>query len=71
MDSEYIEYTIKIKDENYTLSEKDIHYGSLLLSRCDDFLIEKIHAVMEKFPKDSLDQGGPEITITVKMVWQS
>jgi hypothetical protein len=69
--SEYIEYTIKIKDEKSSLSEKHISYEPLLLSKDNEELAAKIHALFEKFRADNDSEESPEITIPSKMVWQS
>lgn len=71
MTSEYIEYTIKIKDEKSTLSEKDISYDPLLLSKDNEKLALDVNAVAERFFADNDSGESPEITITAKMVWQS
>jgi hypothetical protein len=74
LSSEYIEYTIKVKNESSTLSEKDISYEPILLSKECDFLSEKVNAVAQRFfasISDEDKQESPEIVISLKMVWQS
>jgi hypothetical protein len=71
MTSEYIEYTIKIKDEKSTLSEKEIIYEALLLSKDNEVLMQAIAQLMARFFADEESPEAPEITITAKMVYQS
>jgi hypothetical protein len=71
MTSEYIEYTIKIKDEKSSLSEKEICYGPLLLSKENEIVAAKVNALAERFLANSESGEAPEIVITSKMVWQS
>ncbi len=69
--AEYIEYTIKIKDEKSTLSEKEICYESLTLSKSNEELAQKVDALAQRFLAESESGEAPEITVTSKMVWQS
>lgn len=71
MTSEYIEYTIKVKDEKNALSQKDISFEPLLLSKDNEELREKVNALAERFLADSESGEAPEIIVTSKMVWQS
>lgn len=71
MTSEYIEYTIKIKDEKSTLSEKEISYESLTLSKSNEELAEKVNALAQRFLAESESAEAPEIIVTAKMLWQS
>jgi len=69
--SEYIEYTIKIKDEKSTLSEKEFTYEPLLLSKDNEQLKQEVYGLEYRFKSDNPGQESPEITVTAKMVWQS
>ena len=68
---EFIEYTIKVKDERNCLSEKEICYEPLLLAKEDENLRERVEALVEKFMDHYPSQESPEVTIRAKMVWQS
>jgi hypothetical protein len=75
---EYIERTIKIKNESSTLSEKDICYEAFLLSKNDENLASRVNSVAQRFfaslnleEQQEEEPEAPEITITIKMVWQS
>jgi len=69
--SEYIEYTIKIKDEKSSLSEKDISYEALLLCKENERLKSEVDNLVYRFKSDNPSQESPGITVNAKMVWQS
>jgi hypothetical protein len=71
LSSEYIEYTIKIKDEKSSLSEKENTYESLLLSKDNEELRAKVADLVCRFRAYNDAQESPEIIVTSKMVWQS
>ena len=74
MSSEYIEYIIKVKNESRTLSEKEISYEPILLSKSCEELSAKVDAVAQRFfasLEEEEKQESPEIVINFKMVWQS
>lgn len=71
MSAEYIEYTIKIKDEKSTMSEKDISYEPLELSKHNAVLAHKVNELAKRFFEGNELNEPPEVVITCKMVWQS
>lgn len=64
------EYTIKVKDDTSSLSEKHITYEPLILAIDNAELASKVSEVYKKFNKGLEWQESPEITIRAKMVWQ-
>ena len=65
-----IEYTIKVKDESSTLSEKDIAYDAFRLSKDNAFLENRVKEAVARFLEKHESQEAPEVTITARMVWQ-
>jgi uncharacterized protein YabN with tetrapyrrole methylase and pyrophosphatase domain len=68
-----IEYTIKIKDEKSSLSEKFISYDPLLLDSANIEIMEKVKVLFQKFKnqEESAECEAPEVTIRANMVIQS
>ena len=68
-----IEYTIKIKDEKSSISEKFVVYEGLFLSAENEELKDKIQILYRKFRAHEPDaeESAPEIVVTAKMVVQS
>lgn len=74
MTTEYIEYTITVKDESNTLSRKEISYEPILLSKDEPRLFDEVRDLLEKFKENQGSQElgeAPEIVLKFKMVWQS
>ncbi len=71
VDSEYIEYTIQVKDEKSSLSTKELSYDPILLSKENVLLKEEVAFLFEKFQETHLGEESPEIIIKAKMVWQA
>lgn len=72
--AEFIEYSITIKDEKNTLTEKDISYEPMELSIDNEMLANQVSQLMERFTALSPDQDdleAPAIVIRLKMVWQA
>lgn len=66
-----IEMSIKVKDENSTIIEKEVLYEAVVVSRDDIELQGKVNAVMERFRVNSTmgDAEDLDVIINVKMVW--
>lgn len=65
-----IEYSITVKDESSSLVEKDISYKPINIAKDNDFLIERISSVVERFLEKANSQEAPKITLKFKMTWQ-
>lgn len=71
MTNNYIEYSIKIKDEQNTFSQKDILYQSLLLGKENFELQTKIKELVDQFYQGNLPEEPPSIVVTAKLIWES
>jgi hypothetical protein len=68
----FTEYTIKVKDEKSSLSEKHHTYEPLWLSVDNKELASQVQDVYFKFSsKGSEGQDAPRIEIRAKIIWQS
>ena len=63
-----IEYSITIKDENVKLTEKEISYEPLLLSRDNEQLVNRIQQAFNNF-KNTSGNESPDVIIKATMVW--
>ncbi len=70
MTNEFIEYTIKIKDESHSLSEKELSHVPITLSKDTLELAQKVDALAKRFFDISESSEAPSIEIKFKMVWQ-
>lgn len=70
MSNEYIEYTIKIKDESSSLSERDISYEGLYLSKSNASLQQKVNEIAQRFFQQNEPEESPSIIITAKFIWE-
>jgi hypothetical protein len=66
----FTEYTISVKDEKSSLSEKDFTYQPLEISKENEMLVQRISAVIERFIEKNPSQESPEVVIRTKTVWQ-
>lgn len=67
----YTEYTISVKDEKSSLSEKDFTYEPIEISKENEMLVQRISAVVERFLEKHASEESPEVIIRTKTVWQS
>lgn len=67
----FIEYVIKVKDEKTSLTEREVSYEPLLLSKTNEALLQRVSEVVKRFLEKSPSEDSPEVTIRAKMVWQS
>lgn len=65
-----IEFEIKIKDEKATLSEKDLTYDDLLLSKNNEELADKVSQLLRKYRENYPEADeSPDIVIRAKLIW--
>jgi hypothetical protein len=65
-----IEYSITVKDETNTLTVKDICYDSILISKENPFLKERVKSAVDKFCIEPQAES-PEIILKFKTIWQN
>lgn len=64
-----IELSITIKDEERTLTKKEILYDTnLVFSRNNEILLSLVEGVVQEF-KGDVQADSPDIIIRAKMVW--
>lgn len=71
--TDFIEYSIKIKDESKTLVEKDFCYDSLFLHKENADLKRKVEEMIKKFDITDYDPtklSDLSIEVRAKLVWQ-
>lgn len=64
-----IELSITVKDEERTLTKKEVVYDVVILSQANEELLQKVQYVIDEFGSDP-NQEAPDVTIKAKMVWQ-
>jgi hypothetical protein len=68
----FIEYTIKVKDERKTLSEKFHAYNEMMLSLDNKTLMSQVQEVVVSHAKGLEDfREAPEVVVTARMIVQS
>lgn len=64
-----IELSITVKDEERTLTKKEVVYDVVILSQANEELLHKVQAVIDEFGSEP-NQEAPDVKIKAKMVWQ-
>lgn len=64
-----IEYSITVKDEERTLTKRELSYETeLLLSKESPILLDQVRAIVKEFGSDP-EKESPDIVVKAKLIW--